>query len=90
MNPEETKSGGEAEAPVRSGGRRPHELRETRIQLDYIQTAAGSCLIEMGNTRVLCTASVEGTVPSHKKGAGEGWVTAEYSMLPGSSTSRLP
>lgn len=87
MNSEETKTGA---GPVRLGDRRPDELRETRVQLDYIQTAAGSCLIEVGNTRVLCTASVEDKVPPHKRGSGEGWVTAEYSMLPGSGTTRVP
>ncbi len=66
------------------------ECREVRAQLDYIQTAMGSCLFEMGNTRVLCTATAEDQVPPHKRGSGEGWVTAEYSMLPGSGTSRVP
>ncbi|MEE9274438.1 MAG: ribonuclease PH [bacterium] len=75
---------------VRADGRLPDELREVRAQLDYILTSAGSCLIEMGNTRVLCTASAEDRVPPHKRNSGEGWVTAEYSMLPGSGTSRVP
>lgn len=75
---------------IRSDGRLPDECREVKAQLDYIQTAAGSCLFEMGNTRVLCTATTEDIVPPHKRDTGEGWVTAEYSMLPGSGTSRVP
>lgn len=75
---------------IRSDGRLPDECREVKAHLDYIQTAPGSCLFEMGNTRVLCTASVDEKVPPHKRGSGEGWVTAEYSMLPGSGTSRVP
>ncbi len=75
---------------IRSDGRLPDECREVKAHLGYIQTAPGSCLFEMGNTRVLCTATVEEQVPPHKRGSGEGWVTAEYSMLPGSGTSRVP
>ena len=58
------------------------ELRETKITLDYTKYAEGSVLIETGETKVICTASFEEKVPFHKKGTGEGWVTAEYSMLP--------
>jgi len=75
---------------IRSDGRMPDECREVKVHLDYIQTSPGSCLFEMGNTRVLCTATAEDQVPPHKRGTGEGWVTAEYSMLPGSGTSRVP
>jgi ribonuclease PH len=75
---------------IRSDGRMPDECREIKVHTDYIQTALGSCLFEMGNTRVLCTATTEDSVPPHKRGSGEGWVTAEYSMLPGSGTSRVP
>ena len=75
---------------IRSDGRMPDECREVKAHLNYIQTAPGSCLFEMGNTRVLCTATTEDQVPPHKRGTGEGWVTAEYSMLPGSGTSRVP
>ncbi len=75
---------------IRSDGRMPDECREVKVQTDYIQTALGSCLFSMGNTRVLCTATTEDSVPPHKRGSGEGWVTAEYSMLPGSGTSRVP
>jgi len=75
---------------IRADGRMPDECREVKAQLGYIQTSPGSCLFEMGNTRVLCTVSAENSVPPHKRGSGEGWVTAEYSMLPGSGTSRVP
>ncbi len=74
---------------VRSDGRSPGQMREVNIQLDYILTCPGSCLIEMGQTRTLCTASVEERVPPHRHGTGKGWVTAEYSMLPGSGSSRV-
>ena len=75
---------------IRADGRMPDECREVKAQIGYIQTTPGSCLFEMGNTRVLCTVSAEDSVPPHKRGSGEGWVTAEYSMLPGSGTSRVP
>ena len=58
------------------------QLRPVRITRHYTMHAEGSVLIEFGNTKVLCTASVEEKVPGHKKGSGEGWVTAEYGMLP--------
>ncbi len=63
-------------------------LRETRITLDYTKYAEGSVLIETGETKVICTASFEEKVPFHKKGTGEGWVTAEYSMLPRATQQR--
>ena len=72
----------------RGDGRRPEEKREVSIQTDFVSTAAGSCLIATGNTRVICTASVEETVPPFLKGKGQGWVTAEYAMLPASTTER--
>jgi ribonuclease PH len=84
------KDGSDIGPLIRSDGRLPDECREVKAHLDYIQTAPGSCLFEMGNTRVLCTASVDEKVPPHKRGSEEGWVTAEYSMLPGSGTSRVP
>ncbi len=74
----------------RSGGRRSNELRKISITRDYIGTAPGSVLFGMGNTRVICTATVEETVPPFLRGAGTGWITAEYSMLPRSSGSRIP
>lgn len=68
--------------------RRNDELREHTILTDFVETAAGSCLISTGKTKVICTASVEETVPPFLKGKGMGWVTAEYAMLPASTGSR--
>jgi len=73
---------------VRSGGRAADQLRPVRITRGYTIHAEGSVLIEFGNTKVLCTASVEEKVPPHKRGSGEGWVTAEYGMLPRSTHTR--
>jgi ribonuclease PH len=73
---------------ARSGGRAPHQLRPVRITRGYTIHAEGSVLIEFGATKVLCTASVEEKVPGHKKGSGEGWVTAEYGMLPRATHTR--
>ena len=66
----------------RSQNRAADALRPVRITRQFTVHAEGSVLIEFGQTRVLCTASVEERVPPHKKGSGEGWVTAEYGMLP--------
>ncbi|HLJ26633.1 MAG TPA: ribonuclease PH [Candidatus Angelobacter sp.] len=74
----------------RSDNRSPEQMRPVNIIPDFISTAEGSALIEIGNTRVICTASVEETVPSFLKGAGKGWITAEYSMLPRSTLTRTP
>src|SRR3954471_15254756 len=73
---------------LRSGGRAADQLRPVRITRGFTIHAEGSVLIEFGNTRVLCTASVEEKVPPHKRGSGEGWVTAEYGMLPRSTHTR--
>jgi ribonuclease PH len=73
---------------VRSGGRAADQLRPIRITRGFTIHAEGSVLIEFGATRVLCTASVEDKVPPHKRGSGEGWVTAEYGMLPRSTHTR--
>ena len=73
---------------MREDGRTPEEKRPVRIETDFVRTAAGSCLIATGNTRVICTASVEETVPPFLKGKGQGWVTAEYAMLPASTGQR--
>lgn len=73
---------------VRSGARAANALRPVRITRHYTIHAEGSVLIEFGNTKVLCTASVEERVPPHKRGSGEGWVTAEYGMLPRATHSR--
>src|SRR5699024_5514254 len=67
---------------VRADGRQADELREVRITPDWINTAEGSALVEFGNTRVLCAASLTEGVPRWLKGQGRGWVTAEYAMLP--------
>ncbi len=74
--------------PSLRGARAPDQLRPVRITRGYTIHAEGSVLIEFGNTRVLCTASVEEKVPGHKKGSGEGWVTAEYGMLPRATHTR--
>ncbi len=72
----------------RSGKRAADGLRPVRITRNYTIHAEGSVLIEFGNTKVLCTASVEERVPPHQKGSGEGWVTAEYGMLPRATHTR--
>ena len=74
---------------TRGDGRAPGELRPVTIERDPTVMAEGSCLISFGQTKVLCTASVEDDVPRWMKGRGSGWVTAEYSMLPGSSPERV-
>jgi len=73
---------------VRPSGRRPDELRSVRITRHYTRHAEGSVLIECGDTRVVCTASVEDGVPPFLKGQGQGWLTAEYGMLPRATTTR--
>jgi ribonuclease PH len=70
--------------------RKPDQLRPVRIEKNYIVTAEGSALIEVGHTRVLCAATVEDTVPPFLRNSGKGWVTAEYSMLPRSTATRTP
>ncbi len=74
----------------RTDGRGPDELRPVKIVRNYLKFAEGSVLIEMGNTRVICTATAEESVPAFLKGTGRGWITAEYSMLPRSSQIRIP
>jgi len=73
---------------IRTAARAANELRAVRITRGYTIHAEGSVLIEFGDTKVLCTASVEEKVPGHKKGSGEGWVTAEYGMLPRATHTR--
>jgi ribonuclease PH len=75
---------------MRVDGRRPDQLRPTKITPDYLVTAEGSVLIEAGNTRVLCAATIEDSVPGFVRGSGKGWITAEYSMLPRSTITRTP
>jgi ribonuclease PH len=73
---------------VRSGDRAADALRDVRIQRRYTRHAEGSVLVSFGHTQVLCTASVDEKVPPHKRGSGEGWVTAEYGMLPRATHTR--
>jgi ribonuclease PH len=73
---------------IRRDGREPDDLRPLAFTRDFTQFAAGSVLVEFGMTRVLCTASVEERVPPWLRGKGRGWVTAEYSMLPGATSER--
>lgn len=75
---------------MRSDSRRPNQPRQTRIQPGVLPTAEGSALIEVGNTRVICAATVESKVPRFLRGSGQGWITAEYAMLPRSTTDRTP
>jgi ribonuclease PH len=75
---------------VRADGRDVDELRATSFVRDYTEAPLGSTLVTAGSTRVLCTASVEDRVPAWMRGGGKGWVTAEYSMLPGSTVERTP
>ena len=72
----------------RSDNRAPDQIRPVNIIPDFISTAEGSALIEMGNTRVICTASVEETVPSFMRNSGKGWISGEYGMLPRSTLTR--
>jgi ribonuclease PH len=74
---------------LRVDGRTPEQARPLSFERDFTQMAAGSVLVSFGRTRVLCTASVEEDVPRWLKGKGRGWVTAEYSMLPGSTSERF-
>src|SRR5437588_12671304 len=73
---------------TRRDRRDPDQLRPLEFVRDYTEFAMGSVLVNMGRTRVLCTASVDDDVPRWMRGTGKGWVTAEYSMLPGSSPER--
>ena len=73
---------------MRYDGRLPEQARPVSIQTNFVRTAAGSCLIATGNTRVICTASVEEGVPPFLRGKNQGWVTAEYAMLPASTGQR--
>lgn len=73
---------------IRADGRRTDEARPLRFERDFTEMAAGSVLVSFGRTRVLCTASVETDVPRWLKNSGKGWVTAEYSLLPGSTPDR--
>ena len=74
----------------RTGDRGSAELRPLKITPDFVRTADGSVLIELGGTRVLCSAQVVNGVPGWRRGSGEGWLTAEYSLLPSSTRERTP
>lgn len=74
---------------MRSDGRKPTQMRPLKITPSYIKTADGSVLIEMGDTKVICTAKLEERVPQFLRNSGKGWITAEYGMLPGSSQTRI-
>ncbi|HVA65187.1 MAG TPA: ribonuclease PH [Terriglobales bacterium] len=74
----------------RPGGRAPHQLRPLTLTPGFVQTAEGSVLVSLGNTRVLCNATIEPGVPAWMRNSGRGWVTAEYSMLPRSTVTRTP
>jgi ribonuclease PH len=75
---------------VRQGGRTSSEMRPAQIIPHYISSAEGSALIELGETRVICTASVEDGVPAFVKGSGRGWITSEYAMIPRATDARTP
>ena len=74
----------------RSDSRNPDQLRPVKITPEFITTAEGSALIEVGNTRVICTASIEETVPAFLRNSGKGWISSEYAMLPRSTLTRTP
>lgn len=75
---------------MRSNSRKPSDLRPVKITRNFIKHAEGSVLIEMGDTKVICTASIEEKVPPFLKGSGKGWITSEYAMIPRSSQERIP
>ena len=75
---------------MRPDGRNPDEMRPVEIAPRYLKTAEGSALITMGNTQVICAASIENTIPPFLRGSGKGWITAEYSMLPRATATRTP
>ena len=75
---------------MRIDKRRNDHVRNTKITRNYIKHAEGSVLIEVGDTKVICTASIEDKVPPFKKGSGEGWISAEYNMIPRSTQTRKP
>ncbi|WP_180539671.1 ribonuclease PH [Nevskia soli] len=75
---------------MRVDGRLPAQMRPVNIDINYLATAEGSALIRVGNTRVLCAATVEDSVPAFLRNSGKGWITAEYSMLPRATATRTP
>ena len=79
---------GRPAAPVRADGRGPTDIRPVRMELGVLKWAEGSCRIRVGDTDVLCAATIEDRIPPHLRGSGTGWVTAEYSMLPRATAER--
>jgi ribonuclease PH len=75
---------------MRSDGRKPDQMRLVKITPDYLAIPEGSALIEVGNTRVICTASVEESVPPFLRNSGKGWITSEYAMIPRATLTRTP
>jgi ribonuclease PH len=75
---------------MRSDGRKPDQMRPVKITPDYLAIPEGSALIEVGNTRVICTASIEETVPPFLRNSGKGWITSEYAMIPRATLTRTP
>lgn len=75
---------------TRSDGRKPNQMRQVKITRNYLKYPEGSVLIEVGNTKVICAATIEEKVPPFLKGSGEGWITAEYALLPRSTQVRNP
>lgn len=75
---------------MRNDGRAADQLREVKITPDYLAIPEGSALIEVGNTRVICTASIEETVPPFLRNSGKGWITSEYAMIPRATLTRTP
>lgn len=73
---------------VRKDGRKPEEMRKVKVKRKYLKHAEGSALIEAGDTRIICTASIEDRIPFFLQGTGKGWITAEYSLLPRSTHTR--
>ena len=86
----ERKNGRKAQSEGRPDGRQADQLRRCRINRFFQKHPAGSVLIEMGNTKVICAATIEERVPSFLRGTGEGWLTAEYSLLPSATNTRTP
>jgi ribonuclease PH len=75
---------------MRNDGRKPDQMRAVKITPDYLAIPEGSALIEVGNTRVICTASIEETVPPFLRNSGKGWITSEYAMIPRATLTRTP
>lgn len=89
-SPTNASAGAQASGFTRADGRATNQLRPVRITRRFTTNPAGSVLVEFGNTRVMCTASVEVGLPRFKKDSGEGWLTAEYAMLPSATHERMP